>query len=161
MLPGRLLNPKFSAGSFAIPVFLGAAIGTLRHHQRGSMVRVGHHSLRRSPTRSSLNLRFVDQCQDTATRFVGSVPRYQLDWIVVSYSGAANWHWWGYRAGGREWAPFITSQWCPTRSHSAHWLDIRRCAILGAATGIARILPVVRAEATAHADARFGPPPPT
>jgi hypothetical protein len=27
------------------------------------------------------------------------------------------------------------------------------------ATGIARILPVVRAEATAHADARFGPPP--
>ena len=29
------------------------------------------------------------------------------------------------------------------------------------ATGIARILPVVRVEATAHADARFGPPPPT
>jgi hypothetical protein len=28
------------------------------------------------------------------------------------------------------------------------------------ATGIARILPVVRVEATAHADARFGPPPP-
>jgi len=38
----------------------------------------------------------------------------------------------------------------PIRSQIGNWFDIRWCASLGVATGIARILPVVRAEA-AHA----------
>jgi hypothetical protein len=63
-----------------------------------------------------------------------------------------------HSACGREWGT-VQPGWCLTRSHSGRWSDNRWWAILGVATGIARIRPVVRAEATAHADARFGPPP--
>jgi hypothetical protein len=34
----------------------------------------------------SLATQYRDQCQDTGSRFVGSVPSYQLVWIAVSYS---------------------------------------------------------------------------
>jgi hypothetical protein len=45
-----------------------------------------------APARSPLNL--GDQCQDTASRFAGAVPRYRLDWIVVSYSRVATGAFW-------------------------------------------------------------------
>src|SRR6516162_2963815 len=59
---------------------------------------------------------FVDQCQDTASRFVGSVPTYRLDWIVLSYSRIATgvfWDscWW-LRVGHHS----FSAHWCLTRS---------------------------------------------
>ena len=44
-------------------------------------------------------------------------------------------------------APMMTVGGAPIRSQIGNWFDIRWCASLGVATGIARILPVVRAEA--------------
>jgi len=57
---------------------------------------------------------FVGQCQDTASRFVGSVPRYRLDWIVVSYSSAATGAFWDTLLVVASGAPI--HYWCLTRS---------------------------------------------
>src|SRR5262249_33458549 len=44
------------------------------------------HSARQRTCVHSLAAQHRDQCQDTASRFVGAVPTYRLDWVVMRYS---------------------------------------------------------------------------
>jgi|SRR6516162_872433 hypothetical protein len=60
--------------------------------------------LRSGGLHSLIKFKVCGQCQDTASRFVGPVPTYRLDWIVVSYSRVAI----GTlidRCDGRHWRP--------------------------------------------------------
>ena len=45
--------------------------------------------LRSGGLHSLIKFEVCGQCQDTASGFVGPVPTYRLDWIVVSYSRVA------------------------------------------------------------------------
>src|SRR5215471_17233961 len=83
----------------------------------------------------SLTSQCRDECQDTDSRFLRAVPRYRLDWIVVSYSRVATGAFWDTLVVASG-APFILlADWCLTRSYSASHRH-------------SDLLPVVRVKAT-------------
>src|SRR5262245_46963624 len=65
---------------------------TIPRHKSGKalpVARVEATRLRSGGLHSLIKFEVCGQCQDTASGFVGPVPTYRLDWIVVSYSRVA------------------------------------------------------------------------
>ena len=146
MLPGRLRNPKFSAGS--IRQYSGTARRSHRHLASSPTWVDGQSG---APFASPVPRSLISQPEICGSvpryRFKisgASVPRYRLDWIVQSYSRRSHWHICPDgtprdRCRRSEWGTVHPhAEWCPARSHSSHWFDIRRWAILGVATGTRR-----------------------
>jgi len=135
------------------------------------------HSARQRGCVHALATQRRNKCQDTGSRFVGAVPRYRLDWIVLGYSRcqplalivrllvvrveASSFTDQAaplaaqirdaigtpWCADGRQWRPPLPTQTC------GRWFDIRQCAILWVSHRLFRPrnhLPVVRVRPPPH-----------
>src|SRR5262249_2096675 len=131
---GRLRNPKFSAGS--IRQYSGTARRSHRHLASSPTWVDGQSG---APFASPVPRSLISQPEicgsDTATRFVGSVPRYRLDCVVLIYSKVAIGTQTAVLMAASGGHPSCLRKSASTRSYSGPWLDIRQRAILRSATG--------------------------